>query len=289
MIKKPLVIAEIGCNHKGDFNIAKELILAAKNSGATYAKFQKRDNKYLLGKNYFEPHPNPVYSYGKNYGLHRDKLEFNIKQHYNLYKFCKKIKIGYATSVWEVNSAREFLKSKIVLDYIKIPSACNLDQELLIYLFKNFKKPIHISLGMTSKNEINKIYRLSKKYKASSRLVFYACTSDYPVTTENLCLLEIDLLIKKYGKTIKDIAFSGHHLGIASDIAAFTLGAHIIERHFTLDRTWKGTDHAASLEPNGFAKLVRDLNNVYKALKYKKDDVLRCEKASRKKLKLKKF
>lgn len=283
--KSPVIIAEIGCNHKGSFNIAKKMIDAAKNCGANYAKFQKRDNKYLLGEKYFEKHPNPHNSYGKNYGKHREFLEFSIEQHYQLYKYCQKIKIGYATSVWDINSAKQYVKSKIKLDYLKIPSACNLDFELLKYLFLNFKKEIHISLGMTTKEEVKRIYNLAKKYNANKRVVFYACTSDYPVEFKNICLLEILNLKKQFHKKVKSIAFSGHHLGIAPDIAAYTLGTHIIERHFTLDRTWKGTDHAASLEPPGLSKLIRNLNSVHKSLKLKESGILDCEKLSRKKLK----
>lgn len=281
----PVVIAEIGCNHKGNLAIARKLIDEAKNCGADYAKFQKRDNKYLLGEKYFQPHPNPQNSYGENYGKHRDFLEFNINEHYQLFKYCKKKKIGYATSVWDINSAKQFIKSRINLDYLKVPSACNLDFDLLKYLFTNFKKEIHISLGMTTKKEIKKIFDLAKKYKANKRIIFYACTSDYPVEFENICLLEILYLKKKYKNKVKDIAFSGHHLGISPDISAYTLGTSIIERHFTLDRTWKGTDHAASLEPTGLAKLVRNLKSVYKSLKFKNHNILDCEILSRKKLK----
>lgn len=89
----PVVIAEIGCNHKGNLAIAKKLIDEAKNCGADYAKFQKRDIKYLLGEKYFQPHPNPQNSYGENYGKHRDFLEFNINEHYQLFKYCKKKKL----------------------------------------------------------------------------------------------------------------------------------------------------------------------------------------------------
>ena len=107
---------------------------------------------------------------------------------------------------------------------------------------------------MTTQKE-EKIVTLAKKYKANKRLILYACTSDYPVQAENICLLEIQRLIQKYGKTVKAIGFSGHHHGISADIAAATLGAEWIERHFTLDRTMKGTDHAASLEPDGARRL----------------------------------
>ena len=101
-------------------------------------------------------------------------------------------------------------------------------------------------------------------------------------------MLEIKKLIDEYGDKVKSVGFSGHHLGIAADIAAYALGAHWIERHFTKDRTWKGTDHAASLEPSGFSKLIRDLDAVYKSMSYKTQDILEIEKPQRDKLKWKK-
>ena len=91
--KKPIIVAEIGCNHKGDFKIAKKMIKVAAETGATYVKFQKRDNQYLLKEDYYKPHPNPINSYGKNYGEHREFLEFSIQQHEKLYAECKKNKI----------------------------------------------------------------------------------------------------------------------------------------------------------------------------------------------------
>ncbi len=284
--KKPILIAEIGCNHKGDFKIAKEMIKAASICGADYVKFQKRDNKYLLKEKYYEPHPVPQNSYGKTYGKHRDFLEFSIKEHEKLWEYCKQVGIKYSISVWEKKSAEELIKSRINLDYIKVPSACNLDFELLEILAKKFKKKIHISFGMTTRNEIEKIFYFFKKYKRNKDLVFYACTSDYPSEFENLCLLEINRLSKKFKGKISDVAFSGHHLGIAVDIASYTLGAAYIERHFTLNRTWKGTDHAASLEPEGLKKLSRDLNNTFKSLNFKpKNGLLKTEMFQRRKLK----
>lgn len=284
--KNPIIVAEIGCNHKGDLKVAEQLIITAAKCGANYAKFQKRDNKYLLGAEYSKPHPVPENSYGKTYGEHREKLEFSINEHIKLSKICERNKIKYAVSVWEKKSALELIRSKIKLDYLKVPSACNLDFELLEILAKKFKKKIHISLGMTSRNETKKIIRFFSKHKRLDNLVLYACTSDYPVNFNNTCLLEIYNLIKSYKNKINDVGFSGHHLGISIDNAAYTLGARYIERHFTLDRTWKGTDHAASLEPSGLEKLVRDLNNCFKSMKFKnKNGVLSSEMFQRSKLK----
>jgi len=283
--KEPYIIAEIGCNHKGDMEIAKELIKVAKIfCNVDAVKFQKRHNKELLTEEqYNQPHPNPANSYGDTYGAHREFLEFNVNQHVELKQYCEEIGITYSTSVWDVTSAKEIATLKP--DFIKIPSACNNNIDMLKWLCENYEGELHISTGMTTKNEIEDLVQLFKKYNRNKDLVLYNCTSGYPVPFEDVCLLDIKYLIKKYKNDVKHIGFSGHHLGIAVDVAAFTLGANIIERHYTIDRTWKGTDHAASLEPMGTRKLSRDLKAVYKALSYKSQDILPIEKVQRDKLK----
>ncbi len=286
--KKPIIVAEIGCNHKGDFEIAKEIIQLAKDCKADYAKFQKRNPKELLTEEqYNAPHPNPMHSYGDTYGEHREFLELNIEQHAQLKKYCEEIGIGYSISVWDITSAREVIS--LDTDYIKVPSACNNNFELLEVLRDEYKKDIHISFGMTTLEEEKRIIDFfNNKGQSKERVIIYSCTSGYPVPFEDVSLLEIKRLHKEYGALVKDIGFSGHHLGIAIDNAAYTLGARWIERHFTKDRTWKGTDHAASLEPPGLQKLVRDLNATYKSLTYKKSEILDIEKAQREKLKYRK-
>ena len=283
--KKPFIIAEIGCNHKGDIKIAKELIRIAKIfANVNAVKFQKRNNKELLTEDqYNSPHPNPINSYGETYGLHREFLEFDIDEHKELKKYCEDLDIVYSTSVWDLTSAKEI--ASLEPNFIKIPSACNNHFLMLDWLAKNYKGEIHISTGMTYKKEIDEIIGLFEKHERGKDIVLYNCISGYPVPFEDLCLLEINDMIQSYSKKVKCIGFSGHHLGIAADIAAFTLGASVIERHYTLDRTWKGTDHSASLEPNGLRKLVRDLNAVYKSLSFKEKEILEIESVQRDKLK----
>lgn len=283
--KKPYVIAEIGCNHKGEMAIAKELIKIAKIfCNADAVKFQKRHNKELLTEEqYNTPHPNPANSYGETYGAHREFLEFNVAQHQELKEYCEEIGITYSTSVWDTTSAREI--ASLQPEFIKIPSACNNNYEMLEWLCLNYKGEIHISTGMTTKNETDVLVDFFTKHNRNQDLVLYNCTSGYPVPFEDVCLLDIKILQEKYGDRVKHIGFSGHHLGIAVDIAAFTLGANVIERHYTIDRTWKGTDHAASLEPMGLRKLTRDLAAVYSALNYKSKDILDIEMFQREKLK----
>lgn len=285
MYKKARVIAEAGCNHMGDMNIAKELIkIASVYCNADIIKFQKRNNRELLTKEQYDaPHPNPHNSYGNTYGEHREYLEFSLDQHKQLKMWCDEFGIIYSTSVWDLTSAKEIAQLKPEL--IKIPSACNNHYEMLEWLCDNYQGEIHISLGMTTTQEEEKLIELFEKRNRNKDLVLYACTSGYPVPFEDVCLMEIKRLKELYGHRVKEIGFSGHHLGFAIDISAYTLGATTIERHYTLDRTFKGTDHAASLEPDGIRKLKRDLDATHKALTYKKEELLDIEKVQREKLK----
>lgn len=282
---EPAVIAEIGCNHKGDMGIAHEMIkVAAQFCKVDVVKFQKRNPKELLTpEEYRSPHPNPANSYGETYGEHREFLELNLDQHRQLKAWCNEWGVKYSSSVWDMTSAREI--ASLTPELIKIPSACNLKFDMLEYLCKEYEGQIHISLGMTTHAEEEKIISFFEKHGRNKDLVIYSCTSGYPVAFEEICLLEITRLVESYEKRVKSIGFSGHHLGIAADIAALTLGTTWFERHFTLDRTWKGTDHAASLEPDGMRKLTRDLKNVKKALHYKEKEILDIEDVQRKKLK----
>lgn len=283
--KEPVVIAEIGCNHKGDFEIAKQLIATAKNfCGAHVVKLQKRNNKELLTpEEYNAPHPNPGNSYGDTYGAHRECLEFTAQQHKELKAYCEEIGIEYSTSVWDLTSAKEIAALNPRL--IKIPSACNLNFEMLGYLCDNYTGEIHFSVGMTMQDEEDKIVSFLVEKGRAKDAVMYSCTSGYPVDFEDVCLLEITRLKERFGGIVKDIGFSGHHNGIAIDNVAHALGANYVERHFTLNRTWKGTDHAASLEPDGMRRLVRDLRATHLALQYKGQEVLPVEEVQRKKLK----
>ena len=284
-MEKPKIIAEIGCNHKGDMEIAREMIMtAATYCKADVVKFQKRCNKELLTfEEYNAPHPHPENSYGLTYGAHREFLEFNLDQHRQLQEWCSEFGIEYSTSVWDLTSAKEICT--LHPEMIKVPSACNLNKSLLEYLCDNFEGEIHLSFGMTSRKEEEQIIRFFELKRRNKDLVIYDCTSGYPVIHAARGVLELSRLRELYSDRVKAIGFSGHHLGIAVDSAAVALGAEWIERHYTLDRTWKGTDHAASLEPDGVRKLVRDCRAVAKALTYKSKDVLDIEEIQRNKLK----
>lgn len=285
---KPFLIAEAGCNHKGQMSIARDLI----NTAACYCKadaikFQKRCNKELLTpEQYNAPHPNPANSYGKTYGEHREFLEFDVEQHAQLKKWCEEAGIIYSTSVWDLTSAKEI--ASLEPKFIKIPSACNNHYEMLEWLCDNYEGEIQISLGMTTRAEEGKLVELFKSKGRNKDLILYACTSGYPVPYKDICLYELKRLIETYGNDVKVIGFSGHHIGIAPDLAAFTLGATVLERHFTMNKAWKGTDHAASLEPDEMHQLRVNLDNVAEALTYKSEEYLDIEAVQREKLKYRK-
>ena len=283
--KEPKLIAEIGCNHMGQFEIAKELIDLAQQSGAKYVKFQKRNNKELLTEEqYNAPHPVPENSYGDTYGAHREFLEFNVAQNKELKEYCDSVGMIYSTSVWDVTSAKEMITFNP--QFLKVPSACNNNFEMLKVLRDEFKGQVQLSIGMTSKDEVEEIVNFFEETnQAKSRLLIYSCTSGYPVPASDVALLEINWLYEKYENRVNEIGFSGHHLGTNLDIAAYTLGAKWIERHFTKDKNWKGTDHGASLEPYELKILVDGLNETFEALNYKKDEILSIEKVQRDKLK----
>ena len=281
----PKIIAEIGCNHMGQIDLAKELIDLAKEAGVEYVKFQKRSNKELLTvEQYNAPHPVPENSYGDTYGAHREFLEFDIAQNKELKEYCDNIGIVYSTSVWDVTSAKEMIT--LELEFLKVPSACNNNFEMLKVLRDEFKGQVQLSIGMTTKDEVEKIVKFFEETnQAKSRLLIYSCTSGYPVPAKDVALLEINWLYENYESRVNEIGFSGHHLGTNLDISAFTLGARWIERHFTKDKTWKGTDHGASLEPHELKVLVDGLYETFEALHFKDSEILPIEQVQRDKLK----
>jgi len=282
----PKVIAEIGCNHKGEIEIAKELLTLAKEAGADVGKFQKRCPRELLTKEQYDaPHPNPDNAYGSTYGAHREFLELSVDDHRELQAHCEKIGLTYSCSVWDSTSARDIISLNPPL--IKVGSPSNLHWDMQRILRDEYTGEVHISTGMTTLDEIDQVVKFWEEGKgdAANRVVLYNCTSGYPVPFEDVCLLEIKDLMAKYSNRVKAIGFSGHHLGIAVDMAAYAMGAQWNERHFTKDRTWKGTDHAASLEPAGLTKLCRDLKAVHTAMTYKSTEILPLERSTRAKLK----
>lgn len=281
----PYLIAEIGCNHCGELARAEELVrMAAGFCQVPCVKFQKRNPREMLSPSEYDgPHPNPMHAYGPTYGAHRERLELDLAEHQELVDLCASLGVDYACSVWDMTSAREV--AGLGPSLIKIPSACNTHFEMAGWLCDSYDGEIHVSLGMTRAAEVESIVSFYAGRGRAQDVVLYHCTSGYPVPFEDCNLLEIPALIAAYGGAVKGIGFSGHHLGIAADVAALALGARWFERHFTMDRTLRGTDHAASLEPDGLRRLWRDLRNVEKTLRRKPADILPIEEPQWNKLK----
>lgn len=259
------VVAEIGATHVGSIERAKTLINLAALCGADFAKFQKRNPHESVPEEIkHKPHPNQRFSYGATYLEHRLALEFSILQHAELKSYCEEKGIKYATSVWDLTSAKEVVT--LNPEYIKIPSACNMNWALLEFLSHEFTGDIHISTGMITPEERENLYSTINQLGIKDRVVLYHCTSEYPCPFEHLYLLEIERLA---WAPCRQVGFSNHGFGIASDVVSYMLGARWIERHFIDDRTFRHTDAAASLEPDGLRRLCRDLRMIPKCLNLK--------------------
>jgi len=281
MEKDFMVVAEIGCGHFKDMSRAKELIKLAKICDCDCAKFQKRNPEESVKKELWDkPHANARFAWGKTYLEHRKNLEFTIEQHAELKKYCENIGIIYSTSVWDMTSAQEIVNLKP--EFIKVPSACNMHWEMLDYLYDNYTGQIHISMGMLSGSEKQKVllYCLSKNKIDKERTVLYHCVSVYPASFEQIHLLEIKDLVQ-YGFTI---GFSNHSHGLSLEPASYVLGSRWFERHFIDDRTINYGDAAASLEPDGLRRICRDLKALQKAMTIKPDQLSPEELEQRNKL-----
>lgn len=277
--KKPIFVAEIGATHIGDMDRAEMLIKLAAEAGADYCKFQKRNIEECVKKDILDkPHPNPDFSYGLTYREHREKLELSIEQHQKLFVICNKYNTKYSCSVWDMTSTKEIIK--LDPDYIKVPSACNNNYNIINYLYNKYSKKIHISLGMLNNKEKINLFKFIKTFDNQNRFVIYHCTSAYPCSNDKMFLLEINNL----KNTFPNIGFSNHgNEKILNDIMAYTLGATWFERHFIDNYSFRHTDTKVSLNPNDFKNLIEQVNESSKALNYKKT-IIEEEIEERKKL-----
>ena len=266
--KEPRVVAEACCNHAGDMDVAKRMIRMCDICGVDVVKFQKRDiamQTLINPRLYNGPHPNPIHAFGETYKEHRQALEFNMDQHAELKKYVEVFGMEYSASVWDAVSAVEI--AALQPPFIKIPSACNQSYAMLDILKEHYEGDIHISLGMTTDYELASLLAFWKDH--FNRIVLYACTTGYPVPAEEMHLLEIEKLLKI---GVKEVGLSSHYAGYAMCLEAQALGASYFEKHITLDRFAKGTDHSAALEFIDLRNLVRDLRDGFKALTFKDGD-----------------
>lgn len=264
------VIAEIGHNHKGSLQIAKKLFYEAKKSGASAVKLQKRDNKKLYTEKFYNLPYQHRNSYGSTYGKHRDFLEFSYPQFKELKKFAKKININFICTPFDEPSV-DFLE-KVNLDGYKIASADLTNTPLQIKIART-KKPIFLSTGGGNYEDIKRAYRTITKI--NKQLIILHCTASYPSELKDMNLNVIKILKKKFPKNL--IGLSDHENGIDAASVAYMLGARVFEKHFTLDRSWKGTDHSFSLEPQGLEKLIRNLKRIPILLGSKEKKLLKSE------------
>jgi N-acetylneuraminate synthase/sialic acid synthase len=255
----PFIIAEVGHNHQGRLEQALELIRAASIAGASAVKFQKRDNRSMFTPAMYNEPYNSENSFGDSYGLHRDALEFGLDEYKACIAEAQKMNITFFATAFDFQSA-DFLES-LNMPLYKIASGDLTNLPLLEYV-AGFKKPMIISTGGSNFEMIDVAVRTIQR--THNNFAILQCTASYPADFKQLNLRVIERLREKYPENV--IGFSGHDNGIAMSTAAFTLGARIIEKHFTLNRALKGTDHAFSLEPQGLGKLVRDLRRTSDAL-----------------------
>lgn len=253
------VIAEIGHNHQGDVETCKRLFEAAKFCGVDAVKLQKRNNRSLYTKKFFNSAYNSEQAFGQTYGLHRQALEFSKKQYKLLKRYAEKLGLIFFATAFDHKSA-DFLDELGVVCF-KIASADIVNLPLLTYVAKK-GKPMVVSTGGATISEVNLAHRAINNI--NSDLVLMQCTSVYPAPADLLDLRVIETYRRKFPTTV--IGLSNHFNGISVDPVAYSLGARVVEKHFTLDRAMKGSDHAFSLEPVGMRKLVRDLKRIRLAL-----------------------
>ena len=253
------IIAEIGINHQGDVNIAQDLIQKAKECGADAVKFQKRSLTRILTKAGLDMAYDNRNSFGKTYGEHKKALELSEADYRELNIFCQKLDIIFCASGWDEESIG-FL-DELGIPFFKMASADLTNFPLLIHTAKK-NKPMILSTGMADMKMVHAAF--SQVNPINNQIAILQCTSTYPSAFSEVHLNVLQTYMKEFPDTV--IGYSGHEQGIAIPPAAVALGAKIIERHFTLDRTMKGGDHAASLEPQGFAKMVRDIRHIEEAM-----------------------
>jgi N-acetylneuraminate synthase len=245
------IIAEVGINHNGSVEIAKRLIDVAKAAGCDAVKFQKRTPEKCVPENQRDRMRETPWGY-ISYMDYRYKVEFGQEEFQQIDNYCRAQKIDWFVSCWDPDSV-EFMK-QFRTPCIKIPSASLTDRELLESC-KASGEPLMLSTGMSSMDQI----RAAVKLLGTDKLLLAHATSTYPCPNEELNLHMINTLQREYPCPI---GYSGHEVGLATTVAAVALGACFIERHITLDRAMWGSDQAASVEPGGFRRLVKDIRAV---------------------------
>ena len=253
------VIAEIGHNHQGSLEKAKQLFKAAAECGVNAVKLQKRDNRTMFTKAMYDKPYDNENSFGATYGIHREALEFGKAEYVELLNYAKELGVTMFATAFDVPSADFLLNLDMPL--YKIASGDLTNTPLLKHVAK-FGRPMIISTGGANMEDVQRAY--DAIMPINQQLAILQCTSAYPAEHHDLNLRVIETFRSQFPDTV--IGLSDHENGIAMATASYILGMRIIEQHFTINHTWKGTDQVFSLEPIGMKKLVRDLHRVREAL-----------------------
>ena len=253
------VIAEIGHNHQGNLETAKELFRAAKECGANAVKLQKRDNRALYTRAMYNKPYDHENSFGVTYGEHREALEFGREEYRELQQYAQEIGITLFATVFDFPSA-DFL-TELDMPAFKIGSGDLTNTPLLKYV-ASFQKPMLVSTGGGTMEDVQRAY--DAVMPVNPQLCIMQCTSGYPCAFEEMNLGVITTYRERFPDIV--IGLSAHDSGIAMALVGYVLGARVIEKHFTLNRAMKGTDHAFSLERPGLQRVVRDLRRARVAL-----------------------
>ena len=253
------VIAEIGHNHQGKMETAKELFRAAKECGVDAVKLQKRDNRSLYTREMYDKPYDNENSFGATYGEHREFLEFGMSEYKELQGFARELGLAFFATAFDFRSA-DFL-AELNTPAFKIASGDLRNIPLLKYV-AGFQKPVIVSTGGGTIDDVQRAY--DAVMPINSQLAILQCTAGYPCAFEEMNLRVITSFRERFPDVV--VGLSSHDSGIAMVVGAYILGARIIEKHFTLNRAMKGTDHAFSLERGGMRRVVRDLKRVRSAL-----------------------
>ena len=270
------IVAEIGNNHQGEMSIAREMIQAAAEAGVTAVKFQKRDVNSLLtaaGRN--APY-NGGNSFGPTYGAHREALELSCQEMDDLKDYAESLGMVFFASAWDMVSLEQMLDMGVEL--IKI---CSADLVNIPLIRKSAESliPAIVSTGMSGWDEIDRAVMEMRRYHDD--LVMLHCNSSYPCPEDQICLPVMDQIKSRYGLPV---GYSGHERGLGPSVAAVAMGACVVERHFTMDKTLMGTDHKVSLTPDEFKELCTMIRQVEKAMQIKTKNVFETEANAAKKL-----
>lgn len=263
------IVAEAGVNHNGRLDLATRLVEAAVEARADAVKFQKRSVRHILTAEALAQPYNSPHSLGVTYGEHRERLELPAEAYGELVAISRQRAITFFASAWDIGSA-DFL-FEIGVPAFKIASADVTNLPLIEHIAQK-KKPMIMSTGMSTMEDIADAVATVRKYHDD--LILLQCTSAYPCENDEIHLRVIETLRKTFDVPV---GYSGHDRGLGPSAAAVALGAVLIERHLTLDRTMRGPDHAASLEPHDFRRLVRDIREIEVALGSPEKNILRRE------------